>query len=266
MAENPEGLLFDGQYYQHSCGEPYARNEVWMSYFRSVAQKIASEIQPKSVLDAGCAWGFLVENLRLEGIEAFGVDISEYAIQKAHADIKPYVWVGSVADPFPRKYDLIVSIEVLEHMPREQAEKAIENFSLHTDDILFSSTPLDFKEATHFNVQPPEYWAERFALQGFFQDVDFDAIFLTPWASRYRRKQEPIHRLVRDYERKYWILKKENSDLRSLVGEMRGQTNEQVIQLQNQVKSWEYRWADLEHSFAWKAITPFRRLRQLFKK
>lgn len=28
--------------------------------------------------------------------------------------------------------------------------------------------------ASHINVQPPEYWAQLFARQGFFRDVDFD--------------------------------------------------------------------------------------------
>ena len=69
--------------------------------------------------------------------------------------------------------------------------------------------------------QPPEYWAELFAKEGFFRDVDFDASFITPWAVRFRKNDEPIHRIVRDYERKYWLLGKENSDLRNLNFEMR---------------------------------------------
>jgi hypothetical protein len=91
----------------------------------------------------------------------------------------------------------------------------------HSDDILFSSTPNDYKEVSHFNVQPPEYWAELFAREGFFRDVDFDASFITPWAVRYRKVDEPLHRIVRNYERKFWLLWKENSDLRDLTIELR---------------------------------------------
>lgn len=215
--------LFEAYYYSHSCGEPYGRTEFFLRLFDNLAERIVTNIGPKTVLDAGCAMGMLVEYLRKRGVDAWGVDISEYAIQNVHPDIKPYCWVGSITEPFPRRYDLIVSIEVLEHMAQPDAEKAAVNICQHTDDILFSSTPNDYKEATHFNVQSPEVWAELFARQGFYRDVDFDASFITPWAARYRRNREPVHRLVRDYERKFWLLWKENSDLRRLILENRDQ-------------------------------------------
>jgi hypothetical protein len=213
--------LYDAHYYATSCGRPYQRDEEWLRFFGSIASRIVSDIQPASVLDAGCAWGFLVEALRQRGVEAYGLDISEYAIQHVHPDFKPYCWVGSVAEPFSQIYDLIVCIEVLEHMQPAEAEKAVENFCRFSQSVLFSSTPFDYKEATHFNVHPPEYWAELFARHGFFRDVDFDAAFVTPWAVRYVRKSEPIVRMVREYERKFFLLWKENVDLRTLTVEMR---------------------------------------------
>ena len=215
--------LFDAHYYATSCGRPYQRDESWLSFFGGIADQIVQRIQPKTVLDAGCALGFLVEALRQRGVEAYGVDVSEYAIGNVHPSIQPYCWAGSVTDPFPQKYDLIVSIEVLEHMPPKEALKAVENFCKFSDDVLFSSTPFDYKEATHFNVQPPEVWSELFARQGLWRDVDFDASFITAWAVRYRRKVAPPPEIVRDYERKFFLLWKENSDLRNLILEMRGE-------------------------------------------
>lgn len=214
---------FDAYYYQHGCGQPYVRNPEWLRFFGAVADRIVADIRPRSALDAGCAMGFLVETLRERGVDAFGVDLSEYAVGQAHPDVRPFCRVGSVAEPFPQRYDLIVSIEVLEHMPQDEAERAVANFCAHADDVLFSSTPFDYREATHVNVQPPERWAELFARHGFYRDVDFDASFLTPWATRYRRRDEPPHRLARDYERRFWMLWKENADLRSLALEMRAQ-------------------------------------------
>jgi hypothetical protein len=208
--------------------------------------------------------GFLVEALRQRGVEAWGVDISEYAISHVSPDIRPYCWQGSVTEPFPRNYDLIVSIEVLEHLSPQQAEQAVENFCRHSDDILFSSTPFDYKEASHFNVQPPEYWAELFARHQFFRDVDFDASFITPWSVRFRRKAEPLHRLVRDYERRFWQLWKENTDLRSLSLEMRDQLSageqtsnrlqERVQLLENQVVTLNARPADSLVARAWRRL------------
>jgi hypothetical protein len=226
MGEQDLARLYDGYYFAHGCGEPYQRSEIWLSLFRGFAERIHLDINPGTVLDAGCAMGFLVEALRERKIEAWGVDISSYAIDRIAPEIKEFCWLGSVTDPFPHQYDLIISIEVLEHLPRQDSEKAVSNFCQHSNDILFSSTPFDYKEVSHFNVQPPEYWAEQFARQGFFRDVDFDASFITPWAVRYIKKSEPVHRVVRDYERKYWLLWKENTDLRDLTQEMREQLAE----------------------------------------
>jgi GT2 family glycosyltransferase len=201
---------YDAYYYATECGRPYHRDEEWLRFFGSIADRIVRDIGPSIVCDVGCAMGFLVEALRQRGVDAFGVDISEYAIQNVHPDIQPYCWVGSVTDPFPGKYDLIVCIEVLEHLPHRAAEQAVANLCRYSDDILFSSTPLDYKEATHFNVQPPQYWAELFARHGLFRDVDYDASFVTSWAARFRKTREPVARVIAAYERRFWQLQREN--------------------------------------------------------
>ncbi len=220
---NDTAGLYDAHYFAHNCGRPYQRDEEWLRFFGTIADRIVSDICPGTVLDAGCAMGFLVEALRDRGVKSFGLDISEYAIRGVRQDIQPYCSVGTITDPLPQKYDLVVCIEVLEHLPPSESEQAVRNLCQHTDDILFSSTPLDYKEVTHFNVQPPEYWGELFARHGFFRDVDFDASFITPWAVRFRCRKEPLHRIVREYERRFWLLWKENIDLRSSALEVQNQ-------------------------------------------
>lgn len=208
-----QGKIYDDFYYRTSCGLPYERNEHWLHFFDVIAERIISDINPRTVLDAGCAMGFLVETLRKRGVEAYGVDISEYAIQNVQPDIKPYCWVGSIADPFPQRYDLIITIEVLEHIPKPEAVRVIENLCKHTDDIFFSSGNEDLREVTHVNLQPAEYWASLFARSQFFRDVDFDATFVTPWSVRFRRKNEPVQRIIMGYERQINRLIQENAAL-----------------------------------------------------
>ena len=226
MAENQENHPFGADYFQHGCGRPYERDEEWLRFFEGIAKRIVADINPRTALDAGCAMGFLVEGLRKYGVESYGIDISEYAIEKVHPSIKDFCWRGSITDPLPQRYDLIICIEVLEHLKPSQTETAIEILCHHADDLLFSSTPFDYKEVTHFNVRPPEYWAELFAKQGYFRDVDFDASFITPWAVRYQKSEEPVHRLIRRYEKGFAWLWKETVDLRTLAAEMRTQLSE----------------------------------------
>lgn len=261
MAESKADRFFDAYYYATGCGRPYQRDEEWLGFFDHIAAKIVSSIAPRVVLDAGCAMGFLVESLRQRGVEAYGIDLSDYAISNVDPSIQPFCRVGSVAEPFPRRYDLIVSIEVLEHMPPAEAEKAVEVFCSHTDDVIFSSTPFDYKEVTHFNVQPPEVWGELFARQGFYRDVDYDASFITPWAVRFRRKDDPVARLVREYERKFFLLWKENVDLRLLTAEMRGQLSQQQSQAGPEAGA-AYRLAVIENSRSWRAVQRMIRLRE----
>ena len=217
----PVKMAFDKTYFESGCGRPYSRDEAWLSFFGGIADRIISDIQPRTVLDAGCAIGMMVERLRDRGVEAWGIDISDYAISVAHESVKPYVTVASVTEPLARRYDLVVCQEVLEHMPRADSEKAVANICLSTDDVLFSSSPFDFREATHLNVQPLEYWAGLFARHGFFHDVDFDATFITPWAMRLRKGYRTTVELARDFERRWWRLQNENVELRSELASQR---------------------------------------------
>ena len=243
--------LYDAYYYATGCGQPYERNEGWLNFFGGVADRIIADIGPTTVLDAGCALGFLVEMLRERGAQAYGVDVSEFAIANVYPPIKPFCWVGTLVDPFPQRYDLIVTIEVLEHIPAADSGRVIANLCAHTDDILFSSTPLDYMEATHLNVQPPEYWAERFARHGFYRDVEFDAAFITPWTARFRRSREPASRIVAAYERRWWQLQQENRARREFNIEQRNELaikEMHLLRLREQLEEREARYAEFERA------------------
>ena len=208
---------FDAYYFAHCCGAPYQRDEHWTRFFGQIADHIVSGIQPRHVLDAGCGIGLLVEALRGRGVDAEGIDLSSHAIASVSEPMKPFCAHGSIADEFPARYDLIVSIEVVEHMPARDGERAVANMCRHADDVLFSSSPLDYREPSHVNVQPLEHWAELFARQGLYRDVDFDASFITPWAVRFRRSSEPLPRIVRSYERRCWALTFESKEARTFA-------------------------------------------------
>src|SRR3972149_7064299 len=49
-------------------------------YFKDLALKLKNDyiLQGKKVLELGCAKGFIVEDLRSMGIDAYGIDISSY--------------------------------------------------------------------------------------------------------------------------------------------------------------------------------------------
>ncbi len=180
--ERANDLLYNEAYYQNYNGEDYGRNDRWLDFFGNIADNIVDTIKPKSVLDIGCAYGLLVESLRDRGCQAYGIDVSDYALSRARNDIKPYLAIETILKPLERRYDLIVSIEVIEHIKEEDCSIVIKNMCDAADNILISTTPDDFDDPTHFNVNPPAYWIKKFAEFGFIPDIMHDAGYLTPYS------------------------------------------------------------------------------------
>jgi hypothetical protein len=218
-----DGLAFGEYYYAHDCGIPYERNEHWNRFFAGIADRIVASLQPATMLDAGCAIGMLVEAMRARGVEAYGIDVSEWAIENMPDDVRQYCRQASLADPIDGHYDLVTCVEVIEHIPQPDDALAIEQMCAVSDRVLVSSSPHDYSEPTHVTVRPPEEWAALFAGQGFVRDLDFDATFLTPWAVLYRRSDAPLPEVVRRYERKLVRTQDEAAQLRTRALQMQDQ-------------------------------------------
>lgn len=207
---------YGASYYENywGGGGPYERNDQWLNFFGTVADGLIRDFHPTSVLDAGCALGFLVEELRKRGVEADGFDVSQYAISQVHESIAEHTRVASLTEPIGRRYDLITCIEVLEHLPPEEADAAVANLCAASDLIVMSSTPADYGEPTHLNVLQPEDWAVKFAQNGFFRDLDRDLSYLSRWTAVYVRRDERQDETVRRYDRGWMRLRREVGEVR----------------------------------------------------
>lgn len=193
MPNNPPADVYGPEYYAGHLGLPYDRREPhWLQFFGKVAEEIIRELRPSRVLDLGCAKGFLVEALRDRGVEAWGADISEYAISEVRFDVRSFCSVRSVTEPIPDRYDLVTCIEVLEHLSEEEGRTAIQNMTAAADAVLFSSTPADTREPTHVNVRPVLHWLKLFRDCSFAPDPGFDAGFVSPQAVLLRRTEHLV--------------------------------------------------------------------------
>lgn len=167
-----------------------------------MASQTIAGLHPRTILDAGCAVGFLVKTLCAQGVEAEGVDGSEWAISQAPEELRPYLRIGSITEELAKDYDLITGIEVLEHVTTGEAAPAIANFCRHTRAVLISSTPDHFDQVTHINMHPPEHSVSPFGRNGFYCDFDFDAGFIASHAILLHPVSH-LEQVVRGYER--WI-------------------------------------------------------------
>jgi len=67
-------------------------------YWKDLALRynLDHSLQNKKVLEIGCAKGFVVQAMRELGIDAYGIDVSQYAIDCADESVKPYLRVADV--------------------------------------------------------------------------------------------------------------------------------------------------------------------------
>lgn len=211
---------YDAEYFRSYRTGPtthvaYERGGPWQQSFDRLAGQIVRTLRPTTVLDVGCAIGLLVEGLVDRGVDAHGVDVSEWAVAQAQAVLGDRVHRRSATEPMEGPYDLVVSIETVEHLPASDARTAISNLARAGNQLLLSTTPADFAEPTHLNVRPPSYWARLLADHGMFADHDYDASFLSPWATLFRRRDPAdVSSIVADYERRRWDLTVERDALR----------------------------------------------------
>lgn len=196
-------------------------SDEWRGFFLSVADRIVGLVEPETCLDVGCAKGLLVQALASRGVDAHGIDLSEHAVETAHADVAGRLKVQSATQPIGRRYDLITCVEVLEHMSNAEAQQAIDNICAATDLVLFSSSPGDFHEATHINTHPTPQWAAWFAERGFYRRTDADVSFIATWAVLFERADISKRSIVERYETMLEPMNRELIEKRQALLDMR---------------------------------------------
>lgn len=196
-----------------------------------VADRLIGFANPRTVLDVGCDRGLLVQALVSRNVDAYGIDVSQHAVESSHDDVRDRVRAASATEPWSERYDLVTCIEVLEDMSPVDAQRVIDNMTSSTDRVLVSSSPGDHDEPTHINTRPTAQWAAWFAERGFFRRTDVDVSFLSPWAVLFERADLTLHALTQRYEHQFSLLNTELVQKRSALLESHrriGSLNDQL--------------------------------------
>jgi ubiquinone/menaquinone biosynthesis C-methylase UbiE len=128
-------------------------------------------LAPRTVLDIGCAMGFLVDGFRHFGIEAFGIDMSKYAIKKS-GESKHYLLLADASVlPFRDNcFDLVTMIEVIEHLPNYNSALGEIRRVLRQKGYLYVTTPSGrFHKSSggHVSLKDEQSWVKIFLKHGF---------------------------------------------------------------------------------------------------
>jgi predicted TPR repeat methyltransferase len=166
--------MFIKDYYEDGIRKHISgyENYKWMPT-RSIPE--ALDIQEyfdfNTCVDYGCAKGFLVHALRIIGCDAYGEDISEYAISNCHPSVRDYI-----SFPNEKKYDFLICKDVLEHIEVEDIPEVLENFKKKSHQFFFT-IPLGDEDRfrireyevdiTHVTKKDEEWWISIFESHGF---------------------------------------------------------------------------------------------------
>lgn len=82
-----------------------------------------------AILDVGCAKGFMMHDFKKLMPEAAvrGLDISQYAVDHAIEDMRPFIEVGNAKElPYPdNSFDLVISIATVHNLPPIECRQAL---------------------------------------------------------------------------------------------------------------------------------------------
>jgi SAM-dependent methyltransferase len=122
-------------------------------------------LRPQSVLDVGCGIGTWLSVLKARGVsDLAGIDGPWLKPQDAVCD-PSILKVTDLEASFDlgRRFDLVVCLEVAEHLSAQAAERFVESLTRHAPAILFSAA-IPFQGGHHHvNEQFLIYWEKLFA-------------------------------------------------------------------------------------------------------
>jgi SAM-dependent methyltransferase len=169
-----EDMIYDADYYERGIetGKSNYQNYRWIPELTiPMAMTIIDflEILPhQSILDYGCAKGYLVKALRMLHRNAWGFDISEYATNSADKDTRHYL-TNNFPLPGFTYFDFVICKDVFEHIPVEELKKILVTINATE---LFTIVPLgnngkyfasaNDRDITHIICQPKEWWLNLF--------------------------------------------------------------------------------------------------------
>lgn len=139
------------------------------------------------ILDVGCGKGFLLHEFKklLPACEVVGFDISEYAMENAKEDVRPYLFTRNARGPYPfgdKHFDLVVSVATLYNLHIYELEEALKEIErVGKNKYLLMESYNDDQQL--FNLQcwaltcecffKPEEWIWLYGRFGYTGDYEF---------------------------------------------------------------------------------------------
>jgi len=162
--ENNHTDLYDEAFYKEQAENSYKSAKMFMPYLMKYCN-------PKSVIDVGCGVGTWLKAFKENGVQKLlGIDGNKIddKILYMPREILQIEDLEKVSKNTGEKYDLLISLEVAEHLDANAADRFIEVLTSYADDIFFSAAIPYQGGINHINEQPPQYWVDKFKNLGYY--------------------------------------------------------------------------------------------------
>lgn len=124
--------------------------------------------QPRSVVDLGCGTGSWLAQFERHGVEdVLGIDGDWVDPKTLQIDSKKFL-LADLSKPLRlrKRFDLVICLEVAEHLPLNCADTLIDSLVLLGPKVLFSAA-IPYQGGTgHLNEQWQDYWISKFRKRG----------------------------------------------------------------------------------------------------
>ena len=138
-----------------------------------LAPWIKSELSPAKVLDIGCGNGVYVKALREQGIDTVGIDIDDRIQDRTDLT---YMSLFDLTDD---KFDVVVCLEVLEHIEPEQSDLAIQKVADTVGKTLIWTAARPGQEGVgHINCREKAEWESKLASTGLVRNLEKEQVLL----------------------------------------------------------------------------------------
>jgi 2-polyprenyl-3-methyl-5-hydroxy-6-metoxy-1,4-benzoquinol methylase len=153
------------RYLTEECFRADERLEV---AYRRFAELLLRWSRCVSACDLGCGRGFVLEFLAGRRVEVAGIDGSPAVLPLLDPSIRSRVRILDLAVPqHLGKFDLAISTEVAEHLPRRTSRTFVQNIAqAATSKIAFSAAHPGQWGDGHINCRPQSFWISLFQDQG----------------------------------------------------------------------------------------------------
>ena len=150
-----------------------------------IVPQIIKLLNPGSVVDIGCGLGTFLKAFKQLGVsDVLGVDGSWVEKDLLYKNIQPVEFLERDLEKeiqLKKKYDLVLSLEVAEHLSEKSADIFIQTLVNAGGNILFSAAIPNQGGQNHINEQWLTYWEAKFAKHNYIvHDVIRDLFWDNP--------------------------------------------------------------------------------------